>query len=331
MINISCVTKSYDDTIACKNININVNKGEFFTLLGPSGCGKTTLLRLIAGFISSDSGKILLGGKDITNMPIEKRKIGMVFQNYALFPHMNVYDNVSYGLKIRKIKKKSINEKVIKYLELVNLSGYENRNISELSGGEQQRVALARALIVEPEVLLLDEPLSNLDAKLKEKMRKELKSIQKKLGITTIFVTHDQQEALTISDRIAVFNEGECLQVGSPYEIYQNPLNRFVATFIGDTNLFEKSNFPFLIEDTINKYITIRPQDIRISKEKISNYNGIIKDINIIGALIEYLISYKGHMIKAISINSFVESNMYKIGENVYLNFARNNLRSFKD
>ena len=331
MINISRVTKSYDNTLACRNINLTVNKGEFFTLLGPSGCGKTTLLRLIAGFISIDSGKILLGGKDITNMPIEKRKIGMVFQNYALFPHMNVYDNVSYGLKIRKMNKKNISKKVLKYLELVNLNGYENRNISELSGGEQQRVALARALIVEPEVLLLDEPLSNLDAKLKEKMRKELKSIQKKLGITTIFVTHDQQEALTISDRIAVFNKGECLQVGSPYEIYQNPLNKFVATFIGDTNLFEKSNFPFLIEDTINKYITIRPQDIRISKDKISNYKGVMEEINIIGILIEYLINYKEHMIKVISINSFLESNIYNIGENIYLDFDKNKIRSFKD
>lgn len=330
LVEILEIEKSYEDTLACSNINIKVKEGEFFTLLGPSGCGKTTLLRLIAGFIFPDKGKIYLAEKDITNTAIENRNIGMVFQNYALFPHMNVYENIEYGLKIKKFSKKEISERVSKYLDLVNLKGYEKRKISELSGGEQQRVALARALVIEPKVLLLDEPLSNLDAKLKEKMRNELKTIQKKLGITTIFVTHDQQEALTISDRIAVFNKGKCLQVGTPNEIYLNPVNKFVATFVGENNLFEKSNFPFEIEDrNLSKYITVRPQDINMNKDNITKNTGIIKSVNVIGALIEYTVSLNSHLIKVVALNSFDQTDKYNVCDKVYLDIDFNKIKTF--
>lgn len=237
------ITKKFDGDIVVENVSLNIEKGSLFTFLGPSGCGKTTILRAIAGFLKVDEGQIYLGEKDITNIPPEKRGVGMVFQNYALFPHMTVYENIAYGLEIQKIAKKEIQKKVEKYLDLVKLNNYGNRKISQLSGGEQQRVALARSLVTEPKILLLDEPLCNLDAKLRIKMRHDIKSLQQKLGITTIFVTHDQEEALTISHRIAVFNSGKCIQVGTPNEIYSSPVNSFVANFIGDTNLFKIDNF----------------------------------------------------------------------------------------
>jgi ABC-type Fe3+/spermidine/putrescine transport system ATPase subunit len=328
MVRVLGVTKFYGDTMACNKIEIQVNKGEFFTLLGPSGCGKTTLLRLIAGFVEPDEGNIILGGKEITNMPAEKRKIGMVFQNYALFPHMNVYENIAYGLAAAKKRRKDIEIRVMEYLEIVNLSGYATRQVSELSGGEQQRVALARALIMEPQVLLLDEPLSNLDAKLKHKMRQELKAIQKQLGITTIFVTHDQQEALMISDRIAVFNQGKCLQVGTPNEVYQKPINRFVASFIGETNWFEKENFPF--DDgngRLERHIAIRPQDIKMSRDPFGE--GIVEGKNVAGIVVEYRVRYRGHQLKTVALNNVDRSGEYELGERVRISANAENARSF--
>ncbi len=227
------VTKRFGKTVAVDNVSFVVEQGELFTLLGPSGCGKTTTLRLIAGLEYPDSGKIYFDDQDVTYLKPYERNTAMVFQNYALWPHMTVFDNIAYGLKIRGVPKDEIKRRVKEVLELVGLSGLENRYPHQLSGGQQQRVALARALVVQPKVLLLDEPLSNLDALLRVKMREELKRIQRELRITTIYVTHDQEEAMCLSDRIAVMDKGKILQVGSPREIYENPKNLFVATFIG--------------------------------------------------------------------------------------------------
>ncbi len=233
------VTKRFGSVVAVDDVNLGIEHGEVMSILGPSGCGKTTTLRLIAGFLKPDKGRILMGGSDVTDLPPEKRNVGMVFQNYALWPHMTVYDNIAFGLKIRKMPKEEIRRKVREVLELVRLEGFESRYPPQLSGGQQQRVALARALALEPQVLLMDEPLSNLDAKLREEMRFEVRELQKKLSITTVYVTHDQAEALAISDRIAIMNKGKIVQVGSPSEIYDNPANQFVASFIGISNFIE--------------------------------------------------------------------------------------------
>jgi putative spermidine/putrescine transport system ATP-binding protein len=233
------VRKTYKDVEAVKRINLRIGEGEFFSLLGPSGCGKTTTLRMIAGFVHPTEGTILVGGQDYTALPPEKRSIGIVFQNYAIFPHMNVFDNIAYGLKVRKLPSSEIATRVQKVLQTVGLSGYEQRFQRELSGGEQQRVALARVLVIEPRILLLDEPLSALDKKLREEMKYWIKNLQVQLGITTVYVTHDQNEALTMSDRIAVMNKGGVEQVGTPKEIYEHPVSRFVTDFIGESNILE--------------------------------------------------------------------------------------------
>lgn len=233
------IVKRFGFFIAVDNVTFEVNKGEIFTLLGPSGCGKTTILRIIAGLVQPDNGRIYIDNKDITSLPPEKRNIGMVFQNYALWPHMNVYDNIAFGLKLRKFSENEIRKKVKYVLELVKLDGYENRYPSQLSGGQQQRIALARALVLNPHVLLLDEPLSNLDARLREELRYEIREIVKKLEITTVYVTHDQIEAFAISDRIGVMNKGKLIQVGKPHEVYENPRNKYVASFIGNNILLE--------------------------------------------------------------------------------------------
>lgn len=327
------IKKSYEQLRVLKNVNLSINEGEFFTFLGPSGCGKTTLLRIIAGFVQPNSGSVIFENRKITNLPAEKREIGMVFQNYALFPFMNVYDNVAYGLKIKHEKKNKIEAQVNKYLKLVNLEGYNKRDVSELSGGEQQRVALARSLVLEPKLLLLDEPLSNLDARLRDKMRTELKEIQSKLGITTIFVTHDQTEALTMSDRIAVFDQGQCVQVGTPHEIYTEPANLFVANFIGDMNLIkaEIENNKAVIASTITlelsnqqggDYISIRPQDILIKKQADNNTNmikGLIEKVNLNGNVIEYIVVVESIEFKVVTLNQFTENNTYKMGQKIYL------------
>ncbi len=227
------VLKRFGEVVAVDHVTLKINHGEFFSFLGPSGCGKTTTLRVIAGLELVDEGKIFFDDADVTSLPPYKRNTGMVFQNYALWPHMSVFDNVAYGLKIRKMRKEEIEKRVKEVLELVKLTGMEKRYPTQLSGGQQQRVALARALVVRPKVLLLDEPLSNLDAKLRVEMREEIKRIQKKLGITAIYVTHDQEEAMVISDRIAVLNQGKVMQIGTPEELYKKPANLFVATFLG--------------------------------------------------------------------------------------------------
>jgi ABC-type Fe3+/spermidine/putrescine transport system ATPase subunit len=238
-IRIINVTKRFGSLEAVKKVSLEIHTGEFFTLLGPSGCGKTTLLRSIAGFNQPEAGEIYFGDKRIDKMAAHKRGIGMVFQNYAVFPHLTVHDNIAYGLKARKIPAQDMEPRVEKALQMVRLGGMEGRLPNQLSGGQLQRVAIARALVIEPQVLLMDEPLSNLDAKLRVEMRSEIRELQRQMRITTIYVTHDQEEALSISDRIAVMNLGVVEQVGRPWEVYNTPVNRFVAGFIGTTNFFE--------------------------------------------------------------------------------------------
>lgn len=276
------VTKSYDDELVLKTVDLTLEKGKFYTLLGPSGCGKTTILNIIAGFVEQTSGDVFINGEEVSNTPANKRKVNTVFQNYSLFPHMNVYDNVAFGLNIKKMDKKLIEEEVKKALDMVNLSGFEKRKISQMSGGQRQRVAIARAIVNRPDVLLLDEPLSALDMKLRKSMQVLLSNIQWELGITFVFVTHDQEEALALSDEIFVMDKGEIVQSGTPTDIYDEPINRYVAEFIGESNilsavmkddyLVEFSNKDFACEDAgIPKgekvEVVIRPEDINVSKE----------------------------------------------------------------
>ncbi|VYT62378.1 polyamine ABC transporter ATP-binding protein [Peptoniphilus gorbachii] len=282
VIELKNVTKSFGDNVILKNFDFKVKKDEFLTILGPSGCGKTTILRLIGGFEEVDEGKILFNGEDITNKEPYERKINTVFQKYALFPHMNVYDNIAFGLNIKKMDKNLIKEKVKEVLKLVNLSGFENREIESLSGGQQQRIAIARALVNEPEVLLLDEPLGALDLKLRQAMQIELKRIQKSVGITFIYVTHDQEEALSMSDTVVVLNDGEIQQMDSPLNIYNEPKNAFVADFIGESNIIEAKmledykvrfleyDFP-CVDSGFNKMenveVVVRPEDVLLVDE----------------------------------------------------------------
>ena len=276
------VSKDYDGTEALKNINLYIRENEFVTLLGPSGCGKTTTLRIIGGFESPTSGEVLFEGVNINSLPPYKRKVNTVFQKYALFTHMNVFENVAFGLKIKKLDKKVIKEKVENALNMVNLSGFEKRSVDSLSGGQQQRVAIARAIVNEPQVLLLDEPLGALDLKLRKEMQIELKNMQKRLGITFIYVTHDQEEALTMSDTIVVMRDGTIQQIGTPEDIYNEPKNAFVADFIGESNIIDG----IMIKDYLVRFadhefecvdkgfdegeavdVVVRPEDVKIVKE----------------------------------------------------------------
>ena len=282
VIELENVTKSFGDNVILKDFDFKVKKDEFLTILGPSGCGKTTILRLIGGFEEPDEGKILFNGQDITNKEPYERKINTVFQKYALFPHMNVYNNIAFGLNIKKMDKKIIKEKVREVLKLVNLVGFENREIESLSGGQQQRIAIARALVNEPEVLLLDEPLGALDLKLRQAMQIELKRIQKSVGITFIYVTHDQEEALSMSDTVVVLNNGEIQQMDSPLNIYNEPKNAFVADFIGESNIIKAKmledykvrfldyDFPCVdkgFKDMEDVEVVVRPEDVLLVDE----------------------------------------------------------------
>lgn len=300
---------------AVDNISVTINPGEFVTLLGPSGCGKTTTLRMIAGFETPTSGDILLGDQNINNLPPDKRDTAMVFQSYALFPHYNIYENIAYGLKIHKMDPKLIKEKVSHIINLVGLDGLENRSPGQLSGGQQQRVALARALVMEPGVLLFDEPLSNLDAKLRVYMRNEIKKIQRKLGLTSIYVTHDRSEAMSLSDRVIIMNKGKIEQVGTPEEIYQQPATEFIADFIGTANfadgivkaieenhtivemfgnlakvpLRDKSKFA----EGEKVRIVIRPESITVGEE--GKYDGLVSSSTFMGNVQEYDIEVGKH------------------------------------
>lgn len=299
------VSKSFDGEVVLHNLNLTIQSGQFFALLGPSGCGKTTILRLLAGLDSVDSGKIYLGDEDITNLPIHKRRINTVFQQYALFPHLSVFENVAYGLRVRKIKENVVKEKVYDVLKTVRLLGFESKVIKSLSGGQQQRVALARAIINEPDVLLLDEPLAALDPQLKEQVLIDLINLQDKLQTTFIYVTHDQFEALTVSDQMAIMNiDGNIEQIGTPKQIYEFPTSRFVATFVGNSNIIEgvlrakKDDWHVEVEDLGNfavftpvkknwmiagcrLFVSIRPEKIFISKKAISGFsNHLIGRVN---------------------------------------------------
>ncbi len=254
MIKFENVVIKYDEFVAINDFNLEIKEGEFFTLLGPSGCGKTTLLRSIVGFIDIFSGRIKVNDEDVTHLPTEKRNIGIVFQSYALFPTMNVFENIAFGLKVNKLSKEEVKKEVYEIARKVDLNETQLfRNVSELSGGQQQRVAIARALVLKPKILCLDEPLSNLDAKLRGQLRQELKKLQRDFGITTIYVTHDQEEALTLSDRIAVFNKGNLEQIGTPHEIYNKSQSEFVCDFIGDINKITGSAI-----DTINSLSEVK-------------------------------------------------------------------------
>ena len=292
LIEFQNIVKSFNDSLVLKGINLSIHENEFVTLLGPSGCGKTTLLRILGGFIQQNEGYVYFDDIEISNVPPYKREINTVFQRYALFPHMNVFDNVAFGLRIKKQDKNTIEQKVKKMLKLVNLEGNEDRPVTLLSGGQQQRVAIARALVNEPMVLLLDEPLGALDLKLRKEMQIELKKIQQEVGITFIYVTHDQEEALTMSDTIVVMNAGEIQQIGTPTDIYNEPENRFVADFIGESNILEgvmledyKVKFDdqvfecidYGFEDNLDVDIVLRPEDIDIVPIDMGRIKGVIK------------------------------------------------------
>lgn len=267
MIEFRNVEIKYDDFVAIKNLNLTVNEGEFFTCLGPSGCGKTTTLRSLAGFIIANKGQIFVNGKDITRLPVEKRKVSIVFQSYALFPTMSVYDNIAFGLKIKKYSKEKIRGTVMDIAQKVDLKPEQlEKNISQLSGGQQQRVAIARALVMNPSILVMDEPLSNLDAKLRVQLRSELKRLQREFGITTIYVTHDQEEALTLSDRIAVFNNGFVEQIGTPYDIYNNSSSRFVCDFIGQINQLDEPVLQMINEQAAHNVDPSKEGFIRLER-----------------------------------------------------------------
>ena len=273
------IVKNFDGQIVLKGINLDIYENEFVTLLGPSGCGKTTLLRILGGFLDADEGSVMFDGEEISQKPPYERELNTVFQKYALFPHLSVYENIAFGLKIKKMSKDIIDQKVMKMLKLIGLEGYEDKNTTLLSGGQQQRVAIARALVNEPKVLLLDEPLAALDLKLRKEMQYELKRIQQEVGITFIFVTHDQEEALTMSDKIVVMKGGEIQQVGTPEEIYNEPANVYVANFIGESNIisgrmledykvrfddvtFDCVDFGFRKDEPVD--VVLRPEDIDI-------------------------------------------------------------------
>jgi ABC-type Fe3+/spermidine/putrescine transport system ATPase subunit len=324
-IQLKDISHSYSDEKVLENINISIEEGEFFTLLGPSGCGKTTILRIIGGFIKPSFGKIYVGENDITNLEPENRNMGTVFQNYALFPNMTVEENVSYGLKIRKLPKNIIKEKCENYLELVGMKDLKNKKIDELSGGQQQRVAVARSLAIEPTMLLLDEPMSNLDVSLRVKMREEIREIQKKIGITTLFITHDQQEALAISDKIAVMDKGKILQIGTPAEIYNNPVNDFVANFVGTSNLIEKEEYKLFNINEEKSYLYVRPEEMILSRE---NKNGFVKvkieSRKFLGPILEYVVSLNDKKYHISELNRKV--NIFEIGEEVYLGILKGDL-----
>lgn len=309
LINLINVSKEYNGTKAIKNINLYVRKNEFITLLGPSGCGKTTTLRIIGGFEYPTDGQVLFEGTDLTVLPPYRRKINTVFQKYALFPHMNVFENIAFGLKIKKIDPKVIAEKVGRMLELVCLSGYEKRSINSLSGGQQQRIAIARALVNEPEILLLDEPLGALDLQLRKDMQLELKAMQQRLGITFIYVTHDQEEALTMSDTIVVMNKGKIQQIGTPVDIYNEPKNAFVAGFIGESNIVNG----IMLEDFLVEFagckvpcsdqgfatnepvdVVIRPEDLKIVDETEGIFKGSVKYVTFKGVHYEMIVEAHG-------------------------------------
>ncbi|MBM7023645.1 ABC transporter ATP-binding protein [Treponema sp. Marseille-Q4523] len=336
------IVKYYDDFLACNHISLTVNKGEFFTLLGPSGCGKTTLLRMIAGFNSVEGGDICFDDTVINDLPAHKRDIGMVFQNYAIFPHLTVEENIAYGLKARKISKSEMKERIREALQLVQIEHLRKRKINELSGGQQQRIALARAFVIKPAVLLMDEPLSNLDAKLRVHMRTVIRKLQKNLGITTIYVTHDQEEALAISDRLAVMKDGKVMQIGAPADIYKHPANSFVAGFIGVSNFI-----PCVIENNTIRIndsyalswphrsvfagkanLSVRPEQLSLSDTGPGLYGNITLS-TFLGDFVQHEVELKDGQI--IEVNEYAKDgvDIRTIGSSVYITIDKSTIVLF--
>lgn len=325
------VYKAYDGETVLDHINLQIEEDEFLTLLGPSGCGKTTILRILGGFVRPDSGRLLFNGQDITARPPHLRPINTVFQKYALFPHLDVYENIAFGLRIRKVKEAEIRAKVRSMLQLVGLSGFERRSVDLLSGGQQQRIAIARALVNEPEVLLLDEPLAALDLKLRKEMQVELKRLQRETGITFIFVTHDQEEALTMSDRIVVLNRGVIQQIGDPSDIYNEPINSFVADFIGESNILEGVmhrdldvsfagrrfvcvDRDFYPDEAVD--VVIRPEDLEIVRPEEGQLQGVVRSNLFMGVHYEM-------QIEAAGLNFLAQSTVgHEVGEEVGLRIS---------
>ena len=323
MIKLNDIVVKFGDFTALHDINVHVKEGEFFTFLGPSGCGKTTTLRTITGFIEPVSGSVFVKGRDITHVPIEDRNIGIVFQSYALFPTMTVYDNIAFGLKVKKVKKAEIDKRVREIAKKVDLSDEQlQKAVSQLSGGQQQRVAIARALVTNPAIICMDEPLSNLDAKLRVQLRNELKKMQKDFGITTIYVTHDQEEALTLSDRIAVFNKGYIEQIGTPNEVYNFSQTEFVCNFIGDINRLGEGVLKELkaagADVDLNKHNYIRRERLHVNQtpaEGEVSLKGVVEMREYYGLYIKYYITLDGQTIKVIEKNDGV--NIYEPGQEV--------------
>ncbi len=342
------VTKRFGDILALDRVNLKIEKSEIFSLLGSSGCGKSTLLRIIAGFEKPDQGKILLEGNDITNLPPYIRPLNIMFQNYALFPHLNVTNNIKFGLKEESFSKQEINNRVNEILNLLELNGLEERKVNEISGGQQQRVALARCLVKKPKLLLLDEPLAALDKQLRIQTQFELVNLQNKLGITFIIVTHDQEEAISLSDRMAIMQNGEILQVGNPVEIYEKPKNTYIANFIGTANIFHILNKDnqIIIEElnyeikninnnkNFNKCL-IRPEKINIKKIENQSGNsnvGIVKEVAYLGSYTKYLIEVNGIQFYSFMQNSLVSDNLQiKWDDKVEFKFNDSSIFLFND
>ncbi|MBO4552901.1 ABC transporter ATP-binding protein [bacterium] len=333
-LKIENIKKSFGTQQVLKGLSFEVEKGEFFFLLGSSGCGKSTLLRIISGLCDPDEGRIFFDGEDVTTLPAEKRGVGLVFQNYALWPHMTVYDNIAFGLQVRKLKKDEIAKKVAKVLQDVRLEGLEKRYPAELSGGQQQRVALARALVVEPKLVLLDEPLSNLDANLRLEMRSELRRIHRELGLTMIYVTHDQKEALSLADRVALLHEGKLEQLGNPTELYKRPQSKFAAGFLGETNFLKgkaqkKNETSWEIEtpwgiSTISQdqavgvesgkalSLSVRPEDLRLAgEESAPNFQAKILESNFLGDITQLVLEANGERL----LLETLSSSQLRVGE----------------
>ena len=342
--------KTYGNFNAVDHANLEIESGELFTLLGPSGCGKTTLLRMIAGFNSVDGGSISFGDKVINNEPAHMRNIGMVFQNYAIFPHMSVFDNVAYGLKARKVKKEEIEKRVMEALAMVQIEKLRDRQPANMSGGQQQRVALARAIVIHPDILLMDEPLSNLDAKLRIQMRATIKKVQKKLGITTIYVTHDQEEALAISDRIAVMKNGVIQQVGKPREIYTRPANEFVANFIGTSNfisgrvienehgmaklsVLDKTEIMMPLKNGVtgNVKLSVRPEEFLIGTDTGKGLCGEIVFLTFLGDFVNYEVQLSNGQIVEVNQYGNDRDIEYGLGDKVSLELQQDKINVYSE
>lgn len=345
------LAKHYGSVKAVEDVSLTVRSGELVSLLGPSGCGKTTTLRMVAGFVEPTAGSIHVRGRELSNVPPYRRRMGMVFQSYALFPHLDVFGNVVFGLQMSRVPKKEAAQRVSAALEHVHLGGYEKRRIRELSGGQQQRVALARALVTEPTVLLLDEPLSNLDANLRENMRDEIRSIQREIGITTLFVTHDQVEALTISDRVVVLNGGKIEQVGTPEEVYEQPASRFVADFIGRANFFAATvesstgdqsrvlssvgktfDVPRSLNPGNRVALMIRPHRMRVdTSEELGAVRGRVTNVVYLGDLIQYDVSVGDTHFLVESPSANTQVARLAVGDETFLHMNQNDVLVYND